>query len=85
MPPSKLTLNNDLIINGILTVKKINIVGESSYVTREELSDLKLLQGPQGLRGFKGDIGPQGPQGIPGKDGINGKGFNGGTYNQNTG
>jgi hypothetical protein len=79
------TFNNDLIINGILTVKKINIIGESSYVTREELSDLKLLQGPQGLRGFKGDIGPQGPQGIPGINGINGKGFNGGVYNQNTG
>ena len=73
-----LELNNNLYINGILTVEKLNISGGTVYLTHD---DIDHFQGPAGPRGLKGDKGERGLQGIQGETGPAGNGISDISYN----
>lgn len=73
-----LELNNNLYINGILTVENLNISGGTVYLTHD---DIDHFQGPQGARGLKGDKGDTGLQGIQGLQGPPGDGISDISYN----
>ena len=77
-----LELNNNLYINGILTVEKLNISGGTVYLTHD---DIDHFQGPAGPRGLKGDRGEIGPRGIQGVVGPRGAGFTEVIYNDTMG
>jgi hypothetical protein len=75
--------NNNLTIKGLLTVHTLNVIGNTPYITNQDLyNNIDKFIGPRGLKGDKGQKGDTGVQGIKGDKGD---GYISGTYNSSTG
>jgi len=75
-------LNSDFTVNGILNINSLNITGNTSFLTKDDVS---TIQGEPGPRGLKGDRGDNGNKGDKGDKGDKGNGFKSINYDNTTG
>ena len=77
-----IVLNSDFTVNGILNINSLNITGNTSFLTKDDVS---TIQGEPGPRGLKGDKGDNGNKGDKGDKGDKGNGFKSINYDNTTG
>ena len=77
-----IVLNSDFTVNGILNINSLNITGNTSFLTKDDVS---TIQGEPGPRGLKGDKGDKGNKGDKGDKGDKGSGFKSINYDNTTG